>query len=104
MISFYLQRLVEIFPFFLKGLWMTVIVAGSGLVFGTICGFLLGILRAGKNELKMIVTNTLANQFVTTKHLDRWPANVIGPYHGIGKFFEQDSLASGLFGPVKILA
>ena len=51
MISFYFQRLVEIFPFFLKGLWMTVIVAGSGLVFGTICGFLLGILRAGKNKV-----------------------------------------------------
>ena len=31
MVSFYFQRLVEIFPFFLKGLWMTVVVAGLGL-------------------------------------------------------------------------
>jgi polar amino acid transport system permease protein len=51
MISFYFQRLVEIFPFFLKGLWMTVVVAGLGLTFGTVCGFLLGILRAGKNTM-----------------------------------------------------
>jgi polar amino acid transport system permease protein len=51
MISFYFQRLVEIFPFFLKGLWMTVVVAGLGLTFGTVCGFILGILRAGKNKL-----------------------------------------------------
>ncbi|MBN1942882.1 MAG: hypothetical protein JW849_06265 [Phycisphaerae bacterium] len=63
-----------------------------------------GLLRAGKNELNIIVTNTLANQFVTTKNLDRWPANVIGPYHAIGKAFEKDSLTSGLFGPVRILA
>lgn len=46
MMAFYFQRLVEIFPFFLKGLWMTVMVAAAGLFFGTLGGFLLGILRA----------------------------------------------------------
>ena len=61
-----------------------------------------GALREGKNELKITVTNTLANQYATTKNLDRWPTNVIGPYHAIGKIFEQDSLAGGLLGPVRI--
>jgi polar amino acid transport system permease protein len=51
MIAFNLQRLVEIFPFFLKGLWMTVVVAGLGLSFATISGFLLGIMRSSKRKL-----------------------------------------------------
>lgn len=49
MMAFYFQRLVEIYPFFLKGLWMTVMVSASGLFFGTVAGFLLGILRARDN-------------------------------------------------------
>ena len=28
MMAFYFSRLVEIYPFFLKGLWMTVVVSG----------------------------------------------------------------------------
>ena len=51
MIGFYFQRLIEIFPFFLKGMWMTVAVSGLSLVFGTIFGFLLGILRSSNNKL-----------------------------------------------------
>jgi polar amino acid transport system permease protein len=51
MITFYLQRLIEIFPFFLKGLWMTAAVSGLSLFFGTILGFLLGVLRSSKNRL-----------------------------------------------------
>ncbi len=62
------------------------------------------VIRAGNNELRVIVTNTMANQFVTTKVLDRWPPNVIGPYHRIGRYFEDDSVPSGLFGPVRICA
>ncbi len=50
MMAFYFQRLMEIFPFFLKGLWMTVTVSGLGLTFGTLAGFLLGILRASDNK------------------------------------------------------
>lgn len=46
MMAFYFQRLVEIYPFFFKGLWMTVMISATGLVFGTLGGFLLGILRA----------------------------------------------------------
>jgi len=51
MITFYFQRLIEIFPFFLKGLWMTVAVSGLSLLFGTILGFLLGILRSSNSKL-----------------------------------------------------
>ena len=51
MLAFYFQRLIEIFPFFLKGLWMTVAVSGLGLVFGTLCGFLLGILRTSRFKI-----------------------------------------------------
>jgi polar amino acid transport system permease protein len=51
MIAFYFQRLIEIFPFFLKGLWMTVAVSGLSLFFGTILGFLMGILRLSNNKL-----------------------------------------------------
>ncbi len=31
MMLFYFQRLIEIYPFFLKGLWMTVAVGGTAL-------------------------------------------------------------------------
>lgn len=51
MIAFYFQRLIEIFPFFLKGLWMTVAVAAIGLTFGTLAGFLLGIMRSSKLKI-----------------------------------------------------
>lgn len=51
MMLFYFQRLIEIFPFFMKGLYMTVAVSGLGLIFATICGFLLGTLRAGRNPI-----------------------------------------------------
>ena len=51
MMSFYFQRLIEIFPFFLKGLWMTVAVSALGLTFGTILGFLLGMLRASRYKI-----------------------------------------------------
>ncbi|MCB2147522.1 MAG: amino acid ABC transporter permease [Deltaproteobacteria bacterium] len=50
MMLFYFQRLIEIYPFFLKGLWMTVAVSGISLVFGTIFGLVLGILRASGNK------------------------------------------------------
>jgi polar amino acid transport system permease protein len=51
MFTFYFQRLLEMFPFFLKGLWMTVAVSGLGLIFATMLGFMFGILRASKNKL-----------------------------------------------------
>ncbi len=48
MMSFYFQKLVGIFPLFLKGMMMTVAVAGLGIIFATVCGFTMGIFRAGK--------------------------------------------------------
>jgi polar amino acid transport system permease protein len=50
MMLFYFQRLIEILPFFLKGLWMTVVVSGVSLVLGTVFGFILGIVRASQNK------------------------------------------------------
>ncbi len=62
-----------------------------------------GILREGLNTVKVVVTNTLANQYVTTRMLDRWPEKVIGGYHKIALEFEREAIPSGLFGPVEIL-
>ncbi|MDP2932620.1 MAG: hypothetical protein Q8N81_00640, partial [bacterium] len=60
------------------------------------------IIKPGKNELKVVVTNTMANQYVTARRLDQYPANIIGPYHKIASNFEKESLPSGLYGPVRI--
>jgi len=49
--SFYFHELMNSLPFFLKGLWMTVAVAGLGLIIATIIGFVLGIIRAGRNKI-----------------------------------------------------
>ena len=56
MMLFYFQRLIEILPFFLKGLWMTVVVSGISLVLATILGFILGIVRASGNKLVGFIT------------------------------------------------
>ena len=48
--GFYFNELMRSMPFFLKGVYMTVAVAGLSLIFGTIIGFFGGILRAGRNK------------------------------------------------------
>jgi len=50
MLGFYFSELMRSLPFFLKGVWMTVAVAGLSLIFGTIIGFITGIARAGRNK------------------------------------------------------
>ncbi len=56
MMAFYFSRLMEIYPFFLKGLWMTSKIAFISLVTCTLIGFVLGIFRSGKNIiLKRII-------------------------------------------------
>jgi polar amino acid transport system permease protein len=56
MIPFYFSRLVEIYPFFFKGLWMTSKIAFISLLTCTILGFILGIFRSGNNKtLKFII-------------------------------------------------
>jgi polar amino acid transport system permease protein len=49
--GFYFDELVHSLPFFLKGVWMTVAVAGLSLLAGTIIGFITGIMRAGRNKI-----------------------------------------------------
>ena len=49
MMAFYFGRLVEIFPFFLKGLWMTSKIAFISLVTCTLIGLVLGIFRSGNS-------------------------------------------------------
>lgn len=51
MIAYYFQQLIQILPFFLKGLWMTVLISGISLFLGTMLGFILGMLRSRKNRL-----------------------------------------------------
>ena len=43
--SYYFNNLMATLPFFLKGLWMTILVSGISLIAGTILGFLVGIAR-----------------------------------------------------------
>ena len=47
--NFYFHELMNSLPFFFKGLWVTVTVAGLGLIAATIVGFVLGIMRAAEN-------------------------------------------------------
>ena len=53
--GFYFNELMRSLPFFLKGVWMTVAVAGLSLIFGTIIGFIAGIIRAGRNKPGRII-------------------------------------------------
>ncbi len=48
--GFYFNELMRSLPFFLKGVWMTVAVAGLSLIAGTVIGFICGIMRAGRNK------------------------------------------------------
>ncbi len=49
MMAFYFSKLVDILPFFFKGLWMTVQISFLSLISCTVLGFILGIFRSGKN-------------------------------------------------------
>jgi len=61
MMAFYFSRLVEIFPFFLKGLWMTTKVAFLSLIICTLIGFILGMIRSSNNRiLKWIIGTYVA--------------------------------------------
>ena len=51
MLGFYFHELMRSLPFFLKGVYMTVAVAGLSLLAGTIIGFIAGIIRAGRNKI-----------------------------------------------------
>ncbi len=51
MFLLYLKSLMDVFPLFLKGLWMTVAVSGLSLIAATILGFLTGIGRSSRIKL-----------------------------------------------------
>ena len=51
MMAFYFGKLIEIFPFFLQGLWVTAEIAFISLVTCTLIGFVLGIVRSGNHKL-----------------------------------------------------
>lgn len=68
-----------------------------------------GVIKNGTNELRIIVTNTLANQLTSLKTLTDWSKRgkkgwQLGPYQRMAVKFEQESRKSGLFGPVRILS
>ena len=56
-----------------------------------------------ENRLEIRVSNTAANQYQYTKVFDKWGSWQLTPYHERELLFDRDSLASGLFGPVRIL-
>jgi hypothetical protein len=59
-------------------------------------------LRPGSNVLSVLVSNTLANQYIHQKWHSLWSKSKLGPYHPKALQFEKYSLSSGLFGPVQI--
>jgi hypothetical protein len=66
-------------------------------------------LRAGRNELRIIVTNTFANAVLDPTVRARWQAKLGKEwpvkslcYDSISAPFEKESLPSGLFGPVRL--
>ena len=51
MMSFYFSKLVDIFPFFLTGMWMTIKVGFLSLIICTVLGFILGMMRASHSVI-----------------------------------------------------
>lgn len=45
MLAYYFNNLLGTLPFFMKGLWMTIVISGISLVAGSILGFVVGIAR-----------------------------------------------------------
>ena len=68
-----------------------------------------GCLKAGRNELRVTITNALANALLDERVIERWDSTD-GPgwhkgretYDHVARAFEKDSVSSGLFGPVTL--
>ena len=56
-----------------------------------------------ENRLTVKVTNTSANEYYYTKVFDKWPSWMIAGYVKYQRRYDEDSLPSGLFGPVKLV-
>lgn len=69
-----------------------------------------GLLKEGRNDLRITVTNTLANALLdprvaaewSRRQGAEWPVKCLS-YDERARKFEQDSLPSGLYGPVRIV-
>lgn len=55
------------------------------------------------NHLSVIVKNTPGNQFIYSKELAKWPEWRTTPYFKVSRIFDEETVQSGLYGPVKIL-
>jgi hypothetical protein len=55
-----------------------------------------------ENELKIRVSNTIANELLSTKTFDKWETWQLSPYLEKARHFAKDYLEGGLFGPVKL--
>ena len=62
-------------------------------------------LRKGRNILEIKITNTLANAISPERVRKYWDScfDQPSPYEDIQRIFEQKSLESGLFGPVRLM-
>lgn len=70
------------------------------------CFDVTGILHPGKNRLQIRVTNTLANTIAPDEIWKKWQQELtfVSPFERLSRWFEQESLPSGLFGPVTVKA
>ncbi|MBR2452979.1 MAG: hypothetical protein IKB32_02925, partial [Clostridia bacterium] len=55
------------------------------------------------NLLEIRVSNTAANEYLYTDSFDKWERWRLTGYQDMANSFHADSLAGGLFGPVKVL-
>ena len=60
-----------------------------------------GLLRA-QNDLKVVVTNTDANWYVSTDYFDRWRANALSPYFAGERAYAKTYASGGLYGPITL--
>ena len=60
-------------------------------------------LLQAENTLSVKVTNTSANEYYYTKVFDKWPSWMIAGYVQYQHRYDEDSLPSGLFGPVRLV-
>lgn len=62
-------------------------------------------LMPGRNEMRVMVINTLANQFASnTEVFQKWPPEIFTTYYARNLYFERQSTASGLTGPLRLLS
>ncbi len=54
------------------------------------------------NTLKVIVTNTSANQYLHTDYFDKWKIEELSPYFRTETEYAKDFVSGGLYGPVAI--